>query len=70
MLDPEFDPLQELRQAQFNVQQLQRQINEITVLLQKLITAHNSQAQLLQQLTLQNTELLRDLAVLRTFSQT
>lgn len=62
MFDPDFDPLQEL---QICIQRL----NQLEANFSRLVDAHNNHAQLLKQITQQNTEILELLAWQKEFAK-
>jgi hypothetical protein len=59
MIDPNFDPLSDLEQLKAQSIQHEFQLNELGKMFEQLVKAHNAQAQLIKQITQQNTELLQ-----------
>jgi len=63
------DPWSKIQELEALVMHHHRQLRLMENNMNELIKAYNTQAKLVEQITLQNTELLRDMAVLRTFSR-
>ena len=59
MIDPNFDPLSDLEQLKAQSIQHEHHLNELGKMFEQLVKAHNAQAQLIKQITQQNTELLQ-----------
>lgn len=62
------DPWSKIQELEALVYHHHREIRKLEQSLIQMAQAFNSQSELIQQVTRQNTELLRDMAVLRGFS--
>jgi hypothetical protein len=58
MLNPDFDPLSDLQALKELSLQHELHLIELGKMFEQLVKAHNAQAQLIKQITQQNTELL------------
>lgn len=63
------DPWSKIQELEALVYHHHRELRQLQHNMGELIKAYNAQAQLVEQITNQNTELLRDLAVLKSFSK-
>lgn len=63
------DPWAKMQEMEALVHHHHRQLRLLEQNIAQLVQAYNAQAKLVEQITNQNTELLRDLAVLRSFSK-
>lgn len=63
------DPWSKIQELEALVMHHHRELRQLTNNMNELIKAYNAQAQLVRQITEQNTQLLKDLAVLHTFSK-
>lgn len=68
-IDPSFDPLQDLREAQEQIAFLQNELFQLQGNFHRLVQAHNAQSNLVKQIALQNTQLLEQMATLHAFRE-
>ena len=61
------DPYTKLQEMEALVYHHHRQLRQLEQNMTELIKAYNAQAKLVEQITRQNTELLEDLAILKSF---
>lgn len=61
------DPYTKLQEMEALVYHHHRQLRQLEHNMSELIKAYNAQAKLVEQITRQNTELLEDLAILKSF---
>lgn len=58
MINPGFDPYDEIMRLNHQCQIQSQQLHELSGILKELVKSHNAHAQLIKQITEQNTELL------------